>query len=75
VTFGAYLRNRRIYTEAGLALREVTRGLPAEIETVQQVRVWLYEQRASLLVIEAARMAAKAYAQVLRKRRERAAGS
>lgn len=73
MTFADYLRNRRHYTEAGMALRAAARTLPAEVETVQQVRVWLYEQRASLLVVEAARVAAKTYRQMVRARERKAA--
>jgi hypothetical protein len=74
VTFADYLRARRSYTETGQALKAAIRQLPAELQTVQQVRVWLYEHAASLLVIEAVRLAAKAYHQQRRRAKATANG-
>lgn len=73
MTFADYLRERRSYTEAGQALRAAVRDLPAEVQSVHAVRVWLYEQRASLVAVEAARLAGKHYAQLMRERRAKAA--
>ena len=73
MTFADYLRGRRNYTEAGMALRAALSGMPDTVQTSHQVHAWLRETGASLLARHTAQVAARRhYPQVLRARAKRA---
>lgn len=68
MTFAAYLRRWKSYTEAGFSLRQYIVQMPPELETTHQVYAWLREVGASRQVLATAAGAGHDYRDMVRTR-------